>query len=161
MTRVAGGDVAAYARGNQGRSATVVHRTTRRRIAASVWMTGGIVLLARSAFFATDHADRRGIASTALWLLVGLALGAVKGLTVLSRAARRTLRYIDSRPEYDAPFRSFHPAFYALFPLMIGMGVGVMLLFRERNPGLVAAVYAGIGAALLASSRAFLAHRTD
>jgi hypothetical protein len=80
----------------------------------------------------------------------------VKGLAVLTKSAKRSIRYIESRPAMDSAFRSFHPIFYIVIPVMITMGLLVRHFWRETHPGVVAAVYVGIGAALVSSARIFL-----
>lgn len=126
-------------------------------LAGLTWVGVGLMLLGRSVPMISQGLSE----GTPLWkatLLVGLglALGAAKGLFVLSKTADRHLRRIDTLPE-PSPF-------WKVFPLYVIPLVAVMILFGRwvrsmagLESGMISwcsagAIYAGIGAALLGSS---------
>lgn len=101
------------------------------------------------------------------YVMLGLLFGGAKGLFVLSKSAKRNIDRID-RLEHPKPWQVFSAKFYPLIAVMIAMGWG----FREiamSNEGWKSnfsyagcgAVYIGIGAALFASSLAYLKKKIE
>jgi ferrochelatase len=129
-----------------------------KAIAGTVWILVGAMLLARSVPMFVSAIAQWGAFGSTLALLVGAWLGALKGKYVLSRAARRNRRRIEKMAA-PRPWHVFSGITWLLIAGMIGLG----LLIRagaaaELYPwGPVAALYAGIGAAMGRSALAYFA----
>lgn len=131
-----------------------ISRRGRVRVATVLWLAVGTMLIARGWPFFAAIASTQGKVIT---LAIALAVGIGKGLFVLSRSAARTAGFIRRRPEQDWFWFSVHPILYALIPLMIGVGLTLKHFYGQSFPALVAAVYFGIGAALIAGTKGFRA----
>ncbi len=85
-------------------------------------------------------------------------IGLIKGKFVLSKTARKNKTRIHELEDPVHIHQIFAKPFYFLIPMMMGLGV----LLRSYNEYLggyvvVAAIYCGIGMALIVSSRAYWA----
>jgi ferrochelatase len=129
-------------------------RRSLERLAALVWIGVGLMLLVRGGRMLVAHGEAGG--SPWGWLVGGVLLGAAKGRFVLSRSAARNRARIAAL-ESPRPWQVFAPRFWPLIAVMMGFGFGLRSLAEGGvlGWGLVGGLYAGIGAALLASSRAY------
>ena len=128
---------------------------TRALVGGIIWVLVGVFLIARGLFPYGASALESAPAAAILWLVGGLLAGTAKGLFVLTRSAARMIGRIEARP-HPAPFwQIYPPLFFLLIPIMIGFGILLRLLFGDSHPEVVAGVYVGIGAALIASSAPF------
>ena len=129
-------------------------RRSLELLAAAVWIGVGAMLATRGGRMLLEHADAGG--SVWGWLVGGALLGAAKGKFVLSRSAARNRARI-AELEAPRPWQVFAPRFWPLIGLMIGLGAGLRWLAASGylGWGFVGGLYVGIGAALLASSRAY------
>ena len=97
------------------------------------------------------------IAITLSGITAGL-IGLIKGKFVLSKTARKNKNRIHQLEDPVSIHQLFAKPFYVLIPMMMGLGV----LLRSYNEYLggyvvVAAIYCGIGMALIVSSRTYWA----
>lgn len=86
------------------------------------------------------------------WLLVGIAVGVPKGLFVISRSSKRIVARIEASPGPVWIWKTWPVYFYPLVGVMITAGVLFRRAFSATAPGLVSAVYVGVGAALAVGS---------
>ena len=95
------------------------------------------------------------IAITISGIVAGL-IGLVKGRFVLSKTARRNKTRINNLADPVSLHDIFSKPFYFLIPIMMGLGV-LLRSFNEYLGGyiVVAAIYCGIGMALIVSSRIY------
>lgn len=93
-----------------------------------------------------------GVALLAASLLIGWA----KGWFVLKRAAARIIDHIERHQDAPRLWQLYPPRLLLLIPVMVALGFALRLGFGESLPSLVAAVYLGVGTALVASTRPFL-----
>ena len=128
------------------------------KIAGGLWCVIGFFLVVRGVRLyqlAEIEQNATGIAITISIVIAGL-IGLVKGKFVLSKTANRNKNRIY---KLDNPVRLqdiFSKPIYFLIPMMMGLGV----LLRSYNEYLggyivVAAIYCGIGMALIVSSRVY------
>ena len=119
------------------------------RAAALIWVGVGAMLLVRGAGMLAERAAA-SVGVRVCAAAVGLALGALKGRYVLSRAARRNRRRIEALPR-PRPWQLFSGRMLVLIVAMIGLGIALRALAgAELLPWtLVGALYVGIGAALI------------
>ena len=102
-----------------------------------------------------QHATQ--IAITLSGITAGL-IGLIKGKFVLSKTARKNKNRIHQLEDPVSIHQLFAKPFYVLIPMMMGLGV----LLRSYNEYLggyvvVAAIYCGVGMALIVSSRTYWA----
>ncbi len=133
-------------------------QSARATIAGLLWVAIGIMLLVRGFFpYFGITKDASGLNWALICIALGVVIGAAKGVFVLSKSSRRVIKRIEDRPG-KAPFWSMYPiVLVILIPVMIGMGLALRHFYGASHPGLILGVYAGIGAALLASSLPFFA----
>ena len=95
------------------------------------------------------------IAITISGIVAGL-IGLVKGKFVLSKTARRNKTRIHNLEDPVKLYNIFSKPFYFLIPMMMGLGI-LLRYFNEYLGGyiVVAAIYCGIGMALIVSSRIY------
>ena len=138
-----------------------LHPRHRALLGGCAWLVGSVILLWRGAGFWLDcYEHSPGLA----WgvLAAALLIGGAKGIFVLRRSADRMLKHIESRPG-KRPFWETWPLYFIpLVLLMIGMGVGIRMLWGpdgsiEYLPAVVSGIYLGIGAALFTSSWPYFA----
>ena len=127
-----------------------------RAFAGLVWILVGAMLVGRSVPMMLAAIDQSGLVAVITTMVLGSALGAVKGRYVLSRTARRSRRRIEAL-ETARIWQLFTAKTWLLVAGMIGLGV--LLRAGAANDlypwAPVAALYAGIGAAMAISSAAY------
>ncbi|MCF8720086.1 hypothetical protein [Nitrospina gracilis] len=124
-------------------------------IAGTIWGLVGLFLLVRGIGMYFLAIETQGSSQQAVFISLGAALliGGVKGKFVLTKTARRNKDRIDN---LEPPLKVHHvyaKPFYIFIAVM--MGVGFMLrAWNELLGGyvVVAAIYCGIGMALMVSS---------
>jgi hypothetical protein len=96
----------------------------------------------------------------AISLGCGLALGAVKGFFVLPKTANRNKLRIQNLPSPLKIYHIFSKPFYGLIAGMILLGI-LLRTWNEYLGGyiVVAAIYCGIGLALILASRVYWGDR--
>lgn len=124
-------------------------------LAGSIWGLVGLFLVVRGAIMYQAALETQNATQTALAIsiAVSIIIGVVKGRFVLSKTARRNKSRIES---IEGPLKIHHvyaKSFYILIAGMIALGV-TLRTFNEYLGGyvVVAAVYCGIGLALMVSS---------
>ena len=127
-------------------------------IAGGLWCIIGLVLVVRGLSLyqlaeMEQHATK--IAITISGIAAGL-IGLIKGKFVLSKTAQRNKNRIYNLDDPVGLQDIFSKPFYFLIPMMMGLGI----LLRSYNEYLggyivVAAIYCGIGMALIVSSRVY------
>lgn len=124
-------------------------------LAGLIWGLVGVLLMLRGlAPYWLEIAEQSlgaGVALLAASLLVGWA----KGWFVLRRAAGRIIAHIETQQHDGRLWNLYPPRLLVVIPLMVLLGVGLRAGFGDSLPALVAAVYLGIGAALMASALPF------
>ena len=88
--------------------------------------------------------------------IVAVLIGLIKGKFVLSKTARRNKTRIHNLEDPLKLYNIFSKPFYFLIPMMMGLGI-LLRYFNEYLGGyiVVAAIYCGIGIALIVSSRIY------
>ena len=129
-------------------------------IAGGFWCVVGLFLIIRGFGLyqlagQEQHATQIAIALSGI--TAGL-IGLIKGKFVLSKTARKNKNRIHQLEDPVSIHQLFAKPFYVLIPMMMGLGV----LLRSYNEYLggyvvVAAIYCGIGMALIVSSRTYWA----
>lgn len=124
-------------------------------LAGSVWALVGLFLMIRGAIMYQTALDTQNASQTALAISIAasVVLGIIKGRFVLSKTARRNKSRID---RLEQPLKVHHvyaKSFYFMIVGMILLGVSLRT-FNEYLGGyvVVAAIYCGIGLALMVSS---------
>lgn len=124
-------------------------------LAGSVWALVGLFLMIRGAIMYQTALDTQNASQTALAISIAasVVLGIIKGRFVLSKTARRNKSRID---RLEQPLKVHHvyaKSFYFMIVGMILLGVSLRT-FNEYVGGyvVVAAIYCGIGLALMVSS---------
>ncbi len=124
-------------------------------LAGSLWALVGLFLIVRGAVMYQTALDTQNASQTALAVSITLSvlLGIIKGRFVLSKTARRNKSRIDSLEEPLKVHHVYTKSFYFLIAGMILLGV-TLRTFNEYLGGyvVVAAIYCGIGLALMVSS---------
>ncbi|MBI4384286.1 MAG: hypothetical protein HY579_09670 [Nitrospinae bacterium] len=124
-------------------------------IAGGVWVVVGIFLIFRGAHLyelavSEQHSTQSAIVFSGF---MGLVIGAVKGRFVLSRTARKNIARIEN---LVAPLKIHHVFSKPFYAFIAGMMLlGFLLRYLNGYLGgyvVVAAIYCGIGMALLVSS---------
>ena len=125
-------------------------------LAFGLWLMGGVVLLSLGAARLAQAA--RGGATpvvVAIFALVGLGLGAVKGRFVLRRTALRNIDRLAALERDQRPIHVYGIRSWVVIALMTGVSVGLTL--AGVPPLWRGLVNLAIGAALAASSLNYLA----
>jgi len=127
-----------------------------KAVAGITWVLVGGMLLARSVPMVGAASQQSGWTTTIVSLVVGALLGAGKGRFVLSKTARRNRARIEALTDAYI-WNVFTPKTWLLVASMIGLG---LLLRGGAEAGWfswapIAAIYAGVGAAMLVSSWAY------
>ena len=133
-------------------------------LAGSIWGLVGLFLVIRGAGMYQAALETQNATQTALMISIAIAviIGVAKGKFVLSKTARRNKSRIDS---IDEPLKVHHvyaKSFYFLIAGMILLGVSLRT-FNEYLGGyvVVAAIYCGIGLALMVSSLTYWKKETQ
>ena len=127
-------------------------------IAGSLWGIIGVFLIFRGfrlyqLAVEEQHSTQMAVIIS---LILGIIIGSAKGLFVLSKTARKNKSRIQNLESPVKIHHTFSKPFYFLIAAMMGLGV----LLRTMNGYLggyivVAAIYCGIGLALIVGSRAY------
>lgn len=124
-------------------------------LAGSVWALVGLFLMIRGALMYQTALDTQNASQTALAISIAasVVLGIIKGRFVLSKTARRNKSRIDGLEEPLKVHHVYAKSFYFMIAGMILLGVSLRT-FNEYLGGyvVVAAIYCGIGLALMVSS---------
>ena len=124
-------------------------------IAGSIWLMTGAFLIYRGSHLyqlavSEQHSTQLNIIVS---VLAGLIIGAIKGRFILSKTAGRNLNRIQSLEPPIKVHQVFTKSFYGfIFGMML---LGVLLRTMNEYLGgylVVAAIYCGIGTALIVSS---------
>lgn len=128
------------------------------KYAGGLWVVVGTFLIVRGASLYCLAQSEQNATQTAIIisLIAGLAIGWAKGNFVLVKTAQRNKKRIEALTAPVEWHQMMAKPFYAFIVLMMGLGFA-MRHFNEYLGGyvVVAAVYCGIGAALLVSSRIY------
>ncbi len=124
-------------------------------LAGSIWGLVGLFLIIRGAIMYQDALNTQNATQTALMISIAVSviIGVAKGRFVLSKTARRNKTRIDSIEEPLKIHHVYAKSFYFLIAGMIALGI-ILRTFNEYLGGyvVVAAIYCGIGLALMVSS---------
>ena len=124
-------------------------------LAGSIWGLVGLFLIVRGVVMYQEALNTQNASQTALMISIAIALviGVAKGKFVLSKTARRNKSRIDNIQEPLKIHHVYAKSFYFLIAGMIALGV-TLRTFNEYLGGyvVVAAIYCGIGLALMVSS---------
>ena len=137
-----------------------VSKKTLRTIAAVVWLSGGIVLLLKSAsLFAQATALRPDATWAWLAIATGILIGAAKARFLYKGFCRKNLDRIAalSDPQF---WQAFRPGFYLFMATMVLLASALSRLAIGNYSGLLAMVILdiSIAVALLGSIRVFSQH---
>ncbi|MBC8284521.1 MAG: hypothetical protein H8E32_11960 [Nitrospinae bacterium] len=127
-------------------------------IAGGLWCIIGFVLVLRGlSLYQLAEVEQHSteIAITISGIIAGL-IGLVKGKFVLSKTANKNKSRIYNLNDPVGLRDLFSTPFYFLIPMMMGLGV-MLRSFNEYLGGyiVVAAIYCGVGMALIVSSRVY------
>ena len=127
-------------------------------IAGGLWCIIGLVLVVRGlSLYQLAEMEQQAteIAITISGIAAGL-IGLIKGKFVLSKTAHRNKNRIYNLDDPVALQDIFSKPFYFLIPMMMGLGI-LLRSYNEYFGGyiVVAAIYCGIGMALIVSSRVY------
>ena len=127
-------------------------------LAGSIWGLVGLFLVIRGAIMYQAALETQNATQTALAISIAISIiiGVAKGRFVLSKTARRNKSRIEN---IEGPLKIHHvyaKSFYILIAGMIALGV-TLRTYNESLGGyvVVAAVYCGIGLALIVSSQVY------
>ncbi len=128
------------------------------KIAGGLWCIIGFFLIIRGLdLYRLAEADQNStkIAITISGIVAGL-IGLIKGKFVLSKTANRNKNRIHNLSDPVGLKDLFSKPFYFLIPMMMGLGI-MLRSFNEYLGGyiVVAAIYCGVGMALIVSSRIY------
>ena len=125
-------------------------------IAGGLWGVMGLFLVYRSvALYQLALIEQAStMQAITISVIIGMVIGGIKGKFVLSKTARKNKSRIEG---LDTPLKIYHAfgkKFYMIIPGMILLGF-LLRFYNEYLGGyvVVAAVYCGIGVALMVSSR--------
>jgi uncharacterized membrane protein len=129
-------------------------------IAGGFWCVVGLFLIVRG-FGLYQLADQEQHSTQIAITLSGICaalIGLIKGKFVLSKTAQKNKTRIHQLEDPVGIHQIFAKPFYIFIPMMMGLGI----LLRSYNEYLggyvvVAAIYCGIGMALIVSSRTYWA----
>ena len=127
-------------------------------LAGGFWCVVGLFLLIRGFGMYQLAGQEQHSTQVAIFIsaIVAALIGLIKGKFVLSKTARKNKTRIHGLEDPVHIHQLFAKPFYILIPMMMGLGV----LLRSYNEYLggyvvVAAIYCGIGMALIVSSRTY------
>ena len=133
-------------------------------IAGGFWCVVGLFLIVRG--FGLYQLAGKEQHSTQVAILVSgivaVLIGIIKGKFVLTKTARKNKIRIKTLQEPVGIHEIFSKPFYFLIPMMMGLGI-FLRSYNEYLGGyvVVAAIYCGIGMALIVSSRAYWMSDSD
>jgi len=124
-------------------------------LAGLVWCLAGVLLVLRGLAPYWLEIARDSLGAGAALLAASVLVGWAKGWFVLRRAAGRIIDHIEAHRDDGGPWQLYPPRLLALIPVMIALGLGLRAGLGDTLPSLVAAVYLGVGTALMASTLPF------
>ncbi len=137
-----------------------MNKNSLTSIAGGLWCIIGLFLIFRGfgLYQLAGQEQHSTQIAIILSVITAMLIGLVKGKFVLSKTARKNKARIHGLEDPVHIHQIFAKPFYFLIPLMMGLGV----LLRSYNEYLggyvvVAAIYCGIGMALIVSSRTYWA----
>jgi uncharacterized membrane protein len=141
-----------------------LNKNSLTSIAGGFWCVVGFFLVVRG-FGMYQLAGQEQHSTQVAIIFSGITaalIGLVKGKFVLSKTARKNKTRIHELEDPVRIHQIFAKPFYILIPMMMGLGV----LLRSYNEYLggyvvVAAIYCGIGMALIVSSRTYWITESD
>ena len=140
-----------------------LNKNSLTSIAGGLWCVIGLFLIFRGFGLYQLAGQEQHSTKIAITLSVisALLIGLIKGRFVLSKTARKNKARIHGLEDPVHIHQIFAKPFYFLIPMMMGLGV----LLRSYNEYLggyvvVAAIYCGIGMALIISSRTYWARES-
>jgi uncharacterized membrane protein len=141
-----------------------VNKNSLYTLAGSIWGLVGLFMIIRGAGMYQDALNTQNATQTALMISIAVSaiLGVAKGRFVLSKTARRNKSRIDSLEEPLKVHHVYAKSFYFLIAGMIALGISLRT-FNEYLGGyvVVAAIYCGIGLALMISSLVYWKRETQ
>ena len=128
------------------------------KIAGGLWCIIGFVLVIRGLdLYRLAEVDQHStkIAITISGIVAAL-IGLIKGKFVLSKTANRNKTRIHNLNDPVGLKDLFSKPFYFFIPMMMGLGI-ILRTFNQYFGGyiVVAAIYCGVGMALIVSSRVY------
>jgi len=128
------------------------------KIAGGLWCIIGFVLVIRGIdLYRLAEIDQHStkVAITISGIVAAL-IGLIKGKFVLSKTANRNKTRIHNLNDPVGLKDLFSKPFYFLIPMMMGLGI-ILRTFNQYLGGyiVVAAIYCGVGMALIVSSRVY------
>ena len=134
---------------------------TLRRIAAAVWLAGGVVLVWKGSTMLL-HAQALQAESRPLWPLLALALaiGWLKVQLIFRNSCRKNVARI-MRLRAPKPWQAFRPGFLVFLAAMVVLGAILSRMAQGSYPTMMAMVVLdfSLATALLGSSHVFWQHR--
>lgn len=128
------------------------------KYAGGLWVVIGAFLVLRGGNLYVLAQSEQNATQTAIIisLIAGLTIGWAKGNFVLSKTAQRNMKRIEGLSAPVQLHQMLAKPFYGFIVVMMGLGFA-MRHYNEYLGGyiVVAAIYCGIGAALLVSSRIY------
>jgi uncharacterized membrane protein len=142
----------------------ILNKNSLISIAGGFWCVVGLFLVIRG-FGMYQLAGQEQHSTQIAIILSGITaalIGLVKGKFVLSKTARKNKTRIHELKDPVHIHQIFSKPFYILIPMMMGLGI----LLRSYNEYLggyvvIAAIYCGVGMALIVSSRTYWATESD
>ncbi len=136
-------------------------RHALRRVAAAIWFSGAVVLLAKGGQLLAQALELRpGEAWAWLTIPAGLLIGGLKTELIFEKACLRNLERIDrlTRPKI---WMAYRPGFFVFLAAMIALGATLSRIAVGNYSGLMAMAVLdfSLATALLASGRLFWTHR--
>ncbi len=133
-------------------------------IAGGLWHVIGLFLIFRGfgLYQLADQEQHATQVAIILSVITAVVIGLIKGKFILCKTARKNKARIYGLEDPVHIHQVFAKPFYILIPMMMGLGV-LLRTYSEYLGGyvVVAAIYCGIGMALIVSSRAYWAKETD
>jgi hypothetical protein len=127
-------------------------------IAGTIWVMVGLLLFYKARGLFQLAAQEQDVTQVVIFgsLLIGLAVGSLKGFFVLSKTARKIKLRIQSLSAPVKIHHTFAKPFYGLIAGMMFLGF-ILRTMNEYIGGyvVVAAIYCGVGLALIIGSRAY------
>jgi len=128
------------------------------KIAGGLWCIIGFILVIRGLdLYQIAETDQHSTkVSITISGIVAVLIGLIKGRFVLSKTANRNKTRIYNLNDPVGLKDLFSKPFYFLIPMMMGLGI-MLRTFNEYLGGyiVVAAIYCGVGMALIVSSRVY------
>jgi uncharacterized membrane protein len=140
----------------------ILSKNSLTSIAGGLWCVIGVFLIFRGfgLYQLAGKEQHSTQISIILSLITAVLIGLAKGRFVLSKTARKNKARIYELEEPVRIHQIFSKPFYFLIPMMMGLGV-LLRYYNEYLGGyvVVAAIYCGIGMALIVSSRTYWAKK--